>query len=428
MMRNALLLLLLIALPALAAEERRTIVRAGRLLDVVTGNYADDQGIVIVGNKIDSVAPFARAKAASPNAAVIDLSHYTVLPAFIDCHNHLLGDPKNFSAPAPLRTSSGEGVVWGVHNLRTYLDHGFTTVRDACETDNAYGQFALRDGVAHGLIAGPRIFASGSCVSITGGHGDANVLAADQPLPVRPNLADSVDEIATVVRRDLKYGADWIKLMGTGGILDPFSDYNNQELSDEQLAKAVEVAHRAGRKVMVHAEGTVGIKAAVRAGVDSIEHGTVLDEEGAALMEQRGTWLVPTLYTFQYGVELGEKLGVEPVSLAKVRKIIAFQGPAFQRALAHHVKIAYGLDADPDLLPREFQALVRGGMTPLQAIQTATVNAAALLGHSDTLGSIAGGKYADVVAVPGDPLKDIKALETVVFVMKEGAIVKDTRQ
>ena len=427
MNRKALLLLLLLALPALAAEERRTIVRAGRLLDVATGAYADDRGIVIAGNKIDAVLPFAQAKAAAPGAAVIDLSRFTVLPGLTDCHNHLLADPKNFSASAPLRTSSGEGVVWGVKNLRTYLDHGFTTVRDACETDNAYGQFALRDGVARGLIAGPRIFAAGGCVSITGGHGDANVLAADQPLPLRPNLADNVDQIATVVRRDLKYGADWIKLMGTGGILDPFSDYNNQELSDEQMAKAVEIAHRAGRKVMVHAEGTVGIKAAVRAGVDSIEHGTVLDEEGAALMEQRGTWLVPTLYTFQYGVELGEKLGVEPVSLAKVRKIIAFQGPSFQRALAHHVRIAFGLDADPELLPRELQALVRGGMTPLQAIQAATINAAELLGQSDALGSISRGKYADVIAVAGDPLKDIKALESVVFVMKEGTIVKDAR-
>jgi imidazolonepropionase-like amidohydrolase len=399
------------------------IVHAGKLLDVTTGNYATDQAVVINGGKIDSVLPFAQA----PPGTVIDLTRYVVLPAFTDCHNHLLADPKNFSSSAPLRTSSAAGVVWGVKNLRTYLDHGFTTVRDACETDSAYGQFALRDGVARGLIAGPRIFAAGGCVSVTGGHGDANVLAADQPLPVRPNLADNVDEMATVIRRDLKYGADWIKLMATGGILDPFSDYNNQELSDEQMAKAVEIAHRAGRKVMVHAEGTVGIKAAVRAGVDSIEHGTVLDEEGAALMEQRGTWLVPTLYTFQYGAELGEKLGVEPVSMAKVRKIIAYQGPAFHRALAHHLHIAFGLDADPELLPREFQALVRGGMTPLQAIQTATINAAQLLGQSDTLGSVAPGKFADLVAVPGDPLQDIKILENVVFVMKEGTIVKDAR-
>ena len=424
-MRRIVLLLLLLALPSLAAEERRVIVRAGRLLDVVSGAYADDQAIVIAGKTIESVVPFAQANASG--ATVIDLSRYTVLPAFTDCHNHLLGDLKNFNPAAYLMTSSGEGVVWGVKNLRTYIDHGFTTVRDACEADNAYGQFALRAGVARGLIAGPRIVASGSCVSITGGHGDANVLAPDQPLPTRPNLADNVGEVATVVRRDLKYGADWIKLMATGGILDPWSDYNNQELSEEQMAKAVEIAHRAGRKVMAHAEGTAGIKSAVRAGVDSIEHGTVLDEEAAAMMARRGTWLVPTLYTFQYGVELGEKLGVPAVSLDKVRKIISAQGPSFQRALAHRVKIAFGLDADPELLPREFGALVRGGMTPLQAIQAATVNAAELLGAADTQGSIAKGKVADVVAVAGDPLEDIKTLETVVFVMKEGAVVKDAR-
>jgi len=234
--------------------------------------------------------------------------------------------------------------------------------------------------------------------------------------------------VATVVRRDLKYGADWIKLMGTGGILDPFSDYTVQELSDEQLAMAVAVAHRAGRRVMVHAEGTTGIKAAARAGVDSIEHGTMLDDEGAALMQRKGIWLVPTLYTFQYGAAQGEKLGLEPVMLAKVRRIISAQGPAFRRALAHRVRIAFGLDNTPDLLPREFDALVRGGLTPLQAIQTATVNAAELLGQKDALGSVEKGRYADLVAVTGDPTADVSVLARVVWVMKDGVVVRDFRQ
>jgi imidazolonepropionase-like amidohydrolase len=285
----------------------------------------------------------------------------------------------------------------------------------------------LRDGIARGLVSGPRILAAGSCVSVTGGHGDANPLAADQPLPRRPNLADSPDEVATVVRRDLKYGADWIKLMATGGILDPFSDYTRQELSEEQMAKAVEVAHRAGRKVMAHAEGTVGIKAAVRAGVDSIEHGTMLDEEGAALMEQKGTWLVPTLYTFQHGAAWGEKEGLEPVMLQKVRTIISAQQPAFKRALDHHLHIAFGLDLNPKYLPREFQSLVAGGMTPLQAIQTATINAADLLGLTSDLGSIGKGKLADIIAVKGDPLADVKVFENVPFVMKAGVVMKDQR-
>lgn len=397
------------------------VIRAGHLLDVNTGTYARDQAIVVNGDRIESVGAYKPVA----NATVIDLSAYTVLPAFTDCHNHILGNPDDFSATAYLRMSSAEATVWGIHNLRDWIDHGFTTVRDACEADNGYGQIALRDGIARGLISGPRIFAAGSCVSITGGHGDANVLAADEPLPRRPNLADTPDEIANVVRRDLKYGADWIKLMGTGGILDPFSDYTHQELSDEQMAKAVEVAHRAGRRVMVHAEGTGGIKAAVRAGVDSIEHGTMLDEEGAALMQQRGTWLVPTLFVFQYGAAQGEKLNLEPVMLKKVRTIINAQGPAFRRALDHHVKIAFGLDGAARFLPNEFESLVSGGMTPLQAIQTATINAAELLGQSENLGSIAAGKLADIIAVSGDPLTNIKTLATVPFVMKAGVVMKD---
>ena len=409
------------------AAEKQTLVRAGRLLDVTSGTWSRDQGILVVGGHIQSVAPFAAARSAAPSATIVDLADSSVLPGFIDCHAHLLGNLKDFSPFAPLRMSSAEGVVWGVRNLREWLDHGFTAVRDAGEVDAAYGQFALRDGVARGFIEGPRIFAAGSFVSLTGGHGDANVLAADQRLD-RPNLADTPDAVATVVRRDLKYGADWIKLMGTGGILDPFSDYTVQELSDEQLAMAVAVAHRAGRRVMVHAEGTTGIKAAARAGVDSIEHGTMLDEEGAALMQRKGIWLVPTLYAFQFGAEQGEKLGLEPVMLAKVRRIISAQAPAFRRALAHHVRIAFGLDNMPELLPREFEALVRGGMTPLQAIQAATVNAADLLGQKDALGTIEKGKYADLVAVNGDPTTDVSALARVIWVMKDGVIVRDFRQ
>ncbi len=399
------------------------IIRAGQLLDVHTGAYSSDQAIVINGDRVESVGPYKE----TSGAKVIDLSGFTVLPSFTDCHNHFLGNPDDFSATAYLRTSTAEATVWGIHNLQEWIDHGFTTLRDACEADTGYGQLALRDGIARGLVSGPRIFAAGSCVSVTGGHSDANPLAADQPLPRRPNLADSPDEVATVVRRDLKYGADWIKLMATGGILDPFSDYTRQELSEEQMARAVEVAHRAGRKVMAHAEGTVGITAAVRAGVDSIEHGTMLDEEGAALMQQKGTWLVPTLYTFQHGAAWGEKEGLEPPMLRKVRTIIAAQQPAFRRALDHHLHIAFGLDLNPRYLPREFDALVRGGMSPLQAIQTATINAADLLGISNDLGSISKGKLADIIAVKGDPLADIKILENVAFVLKAGVVMKDQR-
>jgi imidazolonepropionase-like amidohydrolase len=191
------------------------------------------------------------------------------------------------------------------------------------------------------------------------------------------------------------------------------------------MAKAVEVAHRAGKKVMAHAEGAEGIKAAVRAGVDSIEHGTVMDEEGARLMEQRGTWLVPTLFCFQHDLQTGLSQGRDPVSFAKGVAIVKEQGPAFHRALAHHLKIAYGVDDDVDFVSKEFGTLVNGGMTPIDALRAATVNGAELLGRSSEIGSIEPGKYADIVAVDGDPLADVTVMEKVVFVMKGGEVYKN---
>ena len=358
---------------------------------------------------------------------VTDLSAYTVLPGLIDAHAHILSDPTSQSIAAGLRTSIPQATLWGAYNLRIWLDHGFTALRDACEGPGDYPQFALRDSINRGMILGPRISAAGGCISLTGGHGDGAPFSADVELPHGQNIADTPDEIARVVRRDIKYGADWIKLMATGGVMDPISDFHVQELSEEQMAKAVEVAHRAGKKVMAHAEGSAGIKAAVRAGVDSIEHGTMLDEEGAKLMEKRGTWLVPTLYCFQHDMETGLSKGRDPDSFAKGQEILAAQGPAFKLALAHHIKIAYGVDDDDvdESVSREFGALVAGGMSTLGALQAATINAATLLGKDKLFGSVEPGHYADIVAVSGDPLADITVMYKVPFVMKGGQIIKD---
>ncbi len=393
-----------------------------QILDVRTGQTTSNTTVMVAKGRIISLT---HDPVFSTNVQVIHADGFVLLPGLIDCHVHLLGNQGDQSAASSLRISSALGALWGVRNGQVILDHGFTTLRDAGEGDPAYGQLALRDAIAQGLVQGPRIFSAGGWVSVTGGHGDSDVLSADQALPRRPNIADTVDQVAEVVRRDLKYGADWIKLMATGGVHDPYSSYDRQELSEPQMARAVELAHRAGKRVMAHAEGAEGIKAAVRAGVDSIEHGTMLDEEGAALMEQRGTWLVPTLYTFQRGVEVGTTLGADDVVAAKGRAILSAQQPAFELAIRHHLKIAYGVDDEPELESREFGALVKGGLTPLQAIQTATVNAATLLGADKELGTIEVGKSADLILVEGNPLNDISAIENVRFVMKAGEIMRN---
>jgi len=408
---------------AISQEAKPTAaILAGKMIDVRTGNVSSHRYIVLAGDRVLSIGDNAPA-----GVPVTDLSAYTVLPGLIDAHGHTLSNPTSQSVGVGLRTSAPQATLWGVYNLRLWLDHGFTAVRDACEGPADYPQFALRESVNRGLIQGPRITAAGSCISITGGHGDGTPFSPDMNLPPRVNVADTVDDVARVVRRDIKFGADWIKLMATGGVMDPISDYHVQELSEEQMAKAVEVAHRAGKKVMAHAEGTVGIKAAVRAGVDSIEHGTMLDEEGATMMEQRGTWLVPTLYCFQHDMETGLSKGRDPDSFAKGQEILAAQGPAFKLALKHHLKIAYGVDDDDvdESVSREFGALVAGGMTTLGALQAATINGATLLGKENQFGSIEPGHYADLIAVTGDPLKDISVMYHVDFVMKGGQIIKD---
>ncbi len=397
-------------------------VLAGKLIDVRTGQVRSHAYILIAGERVQSIAD-----AAPQGVPVTDLSAYTVLPGLIDVHGHSLSDPTSQNWAQHLRTSIPQATLWGAYNLRLWLDHGFTYLRDACEGPADYPQFALRDSQKRGLVLGPRMVAAGSCVSIAGGHGDGSLLSPDIALPRGLNVADTVDDIDHVVRRDIKYGADWIKLMATGGVMDPISDFHVQELSEAQMAEAVAVAHRAGKKVMVHAEGAIGIKAAVRAGVDSIEHGTMLDEEGARLMEEHHTWLVPTLYCFQHDMQTGLSKGRDPASFAKGEEIIAAQGPAFRLALAHHIRIAYGTDDDDidEAVSKEFGALVRGGMSPLGALQAATINGAELLGKESEVGTLEPGHYADLVAVQGDPLADITVMEHVAFVMQGGKIVKD---
>jgi imidazolonepropionase-like amidohydrolase len=240
----------------------------------------------------------------------------------------------------------------------------------------------------------------------------------------RPNLADNVDEIAIATRRDIKYGADWIKLMATGGVMDTLSDFRVQELSEEQMAKAVEIAHRANKKVMAHAHAAEGIKAAVRAGVDSIEHGSLLDDEGAQLMVEKQVWLVPTIEVSLHVLQVGPNSGIEPVMIEKEKHLVELKRTGFACALRHHVRMAFGSDDDPDFVTNEFAAMVSWGMEPAEVLKAATINGAELLGLSSTIGSIEPGKYADIIAVDGDPMAEINTLENLVFVMSGGEIIK----
>jgi imidazolonepropionase-like amidohydrolase len=407
-----------------APAQRLTLIKAGRLFDARSGQMLSNQAILVEDDRIKEVGTAAAVAPHAANARVIDLSSSTVLPGLIDAHNHVLGNPKDLSPIAGLRMSSAQATLWGVRNLRIWLDKGFTTLRDACESDRYYGQIALRNSIQQGLIQGPRMIVAGQCLSLTGGHGDSDQLAVDEELPRRPNIADTVDEVATAARRDIKYGADWIKLMATGGVMDTLSDFRVQELSEAQMAKAVEVAHRANKKVMAHAHGTEGIKAAVRAGVDSIEHGSLLDDEGAELMVQKGTWLVPTIDVELRTLEMGASFGVEPVMMAKEKEVVRLKRAGFEKALKYHVKIAFGVDDDPDYLTREFDAMVAWGMKPVEALQAATINASQLLGIADQVGTIEPGKAADIVALNGDLLTDIKVINNVVLVMKGGEVVR----
>ena len=394
-------------------------IKAGRLLDVRTGLYHRDVFIVVERGRITALGASAPA-----GMRVIDLSDKVVLPGIIDVHVHTGDDLFDYSTASRMRVSAAQSALNGAYKVHQYLMHGATTLRDAGETSVYYPQFALRDSIARGLIEGPRMQCAGMLISMSGGHSDDDTTAVDFGLPQRANIADTVDEMRIAVRRDLKYGADWIKLMASGGVSDVYSDFRTQELSEEQMAAAVELAHRAGRHVMAHAEGTAGILAAVHAGVDSIEHGTMLDETGAALMAAQGTWLVPTLSAFQVGIEPGTGAGMDPQMLRKVRDIGQYQQPAFALALKHRLHIAFGDDDTPEHMPTEFVALVKGGMTPLAALQAATINGARLLGLESETGAIEVGKAADIIAVDADPLADINAMKQVSFVMAAGRIIK----
>ena len=397
-------------------------MRAGKLLDVRTGKTLTNQAIVIENGKIVSVGPDSGATP-DANAKVIDLSGKTVLPGLIDAHTHLTFDPK-FGYDRLAISLPREALI-GAKNARVTLLAGFTTVRNVGATE--FSDIALRDAINAGDVPGPRIDASGPALSITGGHCDDNLLPYEWHA-TEVGVADGVENVQHKVREIIKYGADVIKVCATGGVLSLGDNPQASQYTQEELRAIIADAHRLGRKVAAHAHGAQGILWATEAGVDSIEHGSYIDDAGIAAMKQHGTYLVPTLYLSDWFLENAPKLGVPPSMLAKGKEVMPAARKNVAHAFASGVKVGFGTDAavyPHGLNAHEFAVMVKLGLTPLQSIQAATVNDADLLGWSDKVGVIEANHYADIIAVDGDPLQDVTTLERVKFVMKGGVVYKN---
>lgn len=395
-------------------------LRCGKLLDVRSGQMLSDQLVTFDdAGLIVSVAP-----AAGTTAQAIDLSHATCLPGLIDVHTHITGEPTE-NGYAGLGVSVPRQAVTGVKNARLTLRAGFTTIRNVGASD--FTDVAVRDGINAGEIEGPRMLVSGPPLGITGGHCDDNLLPYQYHYRSE-GVADGPWAARAKVREVIKYGADLIKICASGGVLSKGDLPGTPQYTLEEMQAIAEEAHKLGRKVAAHAHGTQSIKDAIRAGIDSIEHSSLIDDEGIALAKQHGTYLVFDIYNDDFILQEGAKAGMLPESIEKERNLGRQQRENFRKAFQAGAKIAYGTDSG--VYPhgdnaRQFAKMVEWGMKPLDAIQAATMNAANLLGWSDKVGSVEKGHYADLIAVDGDPLSDVKTLERVKFVMKGGSVARN---
>jgi imidazolonepropionase-like amidohydrolase len=404
-----------------AQTAARTLIRAGKVLDVRTGEEAAGKTIVIAGDKIVSIADTSATPAGAADA-VIDLTKYTVMPGLIDVHTHLTM-ATNFDPYWELSMTPGKEAIIGVENAKVTVEAGFTTVRNVGAND--YTDVALRDEINAGRIPGPHMQVSGPALGITGGHMDENLLPFEYHVTAE-GVADGVAAVQQKVRQNIKYGADLIKIGASGGVLSKGDDPQASQYTQEEMAAIVADAHRLGRKVAAHAHGAQAILWATNAGVDSIEHGSYLDDAGIAAMKAHGTYLVPTAYLIDWIQQYGK---LPDLYQKKMHDVSAVEKQNAIRAIKAGVKVALGTDAavyPHGLNAHEIDVYVNQfGMTPLQGIQTGTINAADLMGWSDKVGELTPGHWADVIAVDGDPLKDVTILQHVKFVMKSGTVLKE---
>jgi imidazolonepropionase-like amidohydrolase len=416
--------------PKTPSAPQITYIRAGRLFTATSDTVRENMVIVLSGDRIQSVAP-ASAATIPAGATVIDLSRATVLPGLIDCHTHLGSRADRYDEIYYFKTTPFQSAFAGVVHARKTLEAGFTTVRDVGSLP--FLAVDLRNSVNEGFITGPRIVASGPGISITGGHGDINNFSPQTRVTMFPDerdfgIADGVDQIRHVVRAQVKYGVDVIKILATGGVLSKGDSPGAPQFTFEELRAAAEEAHMAGRKIAAHAHGTQGIKNAILAGIDSIEHASLIDDEGIRLAKEHGTYLVMDIYNDDYILGKAIEFGLPKENVEKEKMVGRTQRENFEKAFKAGARMAFGTDAG--VYPhgdnaKQFFYMVKYGMTPAQAIRSATSSAADLLGRSKDVGTVEAGKYADLIAVSSDPLADVRALENVGFVMKGGVVYKD---
>ena len=423
--RLACALVLAAAIPSIAAAQV-SYVHAGRLIDPQAGQVLTDRLIRIEGERIVSVTAW---KGAPKDGPVTDWSRLTVLPGLIDMHTHLADAEQSENIAQPLMTSAAEQAYIGAANARSTLMAGFTSVRDV-GTWRALGDAALRDAIDRGLVPGPRMSVAGAYITAPGGGGEITGLAPDVVIPaeMRRGVVEDAADVRKKVRDLLVHGADFIKLIATGAVLTEGTEVSQMELSEAEIRAAVEEAARRGTYATAHAHGAEGIKVAVRAGARSIEHGSLIDDEGIALMKAKGAFLVADIYNGDFIDTYGREHGWPEGMIRKNRETTDAQREGFRKAVKAGVKIAYGTDAG--VYPhgenaRQLPYMVKYGMTPMQAIQSATTVAAELMGKTGQVGCDQPGCLADLIAVSGDPLADVSALLAVPKVMKGGVVVKD---